>query len=777
MLLSRDALFLAVTTAGLAIGGAAHFAGASAAATGAWRATTLVGLVPALVRVAVGLRHRRPGVDVVAVMAMAGALVLGEALAGAVLAMMLATGGGLDAFAAARARRELHALLTRAPRNAHRRRGEELEDCAVEAVQPGDVLLVRPGEVLPVDGVVASLAAVLDESALTGEAVPVSRQRGERVSSGAVNAGAPFDLRAVATASDSTYAGIVRLVAQAQAVRAPMTRLADRWALAFVPLTLTVAGIAWLVSGSAVRALAVLVVATPCPLLLGVPVALISGMSRAARRGVVVKGGAALEALARARVVLLDKTGTITAGQSRLVEVQAPGALSADEVLRLAASLDQASAHVLAAAVVRAARVRNLRLADPGDVVETLGQGVRGRVEGRSVAVGRAAWVVVGDPPAWLRRLRRHTALEGLTGVVVAVDGSIAGMLVLADQVRGDAPRAVRMLHDIGVQRVVMVTGDHPDVAEVIGEAVGVDAVLAERSPAEKVTAVRDERRRSSGGTVVMVGDGINDAPALAAADVGVALAARGATASSEAADVVIVPDRLDRLVEGLAIARRTRRIALQSVIGGMGLSVMAMGVAAAGLLAPAAGAVLQEVIDALAIATALRALGGPSALPASTPAAVALAGRIRIEHGELAAGIDRLRDVADSLDSTDWAAALAGLREVRRFLQERLLPHEIDEERRLYPLVGAMLGGTEPTVTMVRTHTEIARLVRLLDRAVDDLDTAGPAPEDLPELRRLLYGLHAVLRLHMAQEDEAYLSLVDIEPAAPRVEVTAVER
>jgi heavy metal translocating P-type ATPase len=767
-LLSRDALLLAATTTGLTVGGAAHIVGVPGVAGWTWRATTLVGMVPALVHLAVGVRHRRPGVDVVAVLAMAGALALGEALAGAVLAMMLATGNGLDAFAAARAQRELHALLSRAPRTAHRRGGGVLHDCAIEEVQPDDVLLVRPGEVVPVDGVVVSDAAVVDESALTGEAVPVSRVRGERVSSGSVNAGAPFDLRATATAEQSTYAGIVRLVAQAQAVRAPMTRLADRWALGFVPLTLSVAGIAWLVSGDAVRALAVLVVATPCPLLLGVPVALISGMSRAARRGMVIKGGATLEALARARVVLLDKTGTLTAGRSRLVEVQAPSGLGRDEVLRLAASLDQVSAHVLAAAVVRAARDRNLALANPSEVAETPGQGVRGMVDGRAVAVGRAAWVVA-DMPAWLHRVRRRTALEGLTGVAVAVDGTVVGLLVLADQVRGDAPRAVRMFHGLGVHRVVMVTGDHPEVATVIGEAVGVDAVLAERSPSDKVDAVLAERRGSApGGTVVMVGDGINDAPALAAADVGVALAARGATASSEAADVVILPDRLDRVVECLAIARRTRRIALQSVLGGMGLSLLAMGIAAAGLLAPAPGAVLQEVIDALAIAAALRALGGRSPLPTPSPQAVELAGRVRLEHADLAAGIDRLRDVADALDGTDGARARAGLDEVRRFLQQRLLPHEIDEERHLYPLVGAMLGGSEPTVTMVRAHSEIARLARLLDRAIDDLDVDGPSAEDLPELRRLLYGLHVVLRLHMAQEDEAYLSLLDTEALTP---------
>ncbi|MFP5287344.1 MAG: heavy metal translocating P-type ATPase, partial [Thermoanaerobaculia bacterium] len=513
-----------------------------------------------------------------------------------------------EAFAGARARRELAALLARAPKTVHRYESGLLTSPPVEEVRPGDLLLVKPGEVVPVDGLVEE-AAVLDESALTGESRPVERSVGELARSGTVNGGAPFRMRAVATSAESTYAGIVRLVREAEASKAPFVRMADRYALVFLPLTLTMAGIAWALSGDPVRALAVLVVATPCPLILAAPVAILAGVSRSANRGVIVKGGQALEALARARILLLDKTGTITTGMPSVSDVEAFGREAAPEILRLAASLDQVSQHVLAAAVVRAARDRGLPLSFPERVTERPGQGIQGEVEGRRVALGKLSFVQQdGALSAGIRRVRRRTALEGSSSVFVAVDGEVAGALVLRDPVRPDSARTLRALRRAGVERVVLVTGDHPEVAKEVGAAIGADEVLAERSPEEKVAAVLAERAR---GLTLMVGDGINDAPALTAADVGVAMGARGATASVEAADVVVTVDRLDRLGEALAIARRSRAIALQSVAAGMALSLGAMLVAAAGLLQPVAGAILQEVIDVAVILNALRALSG----------------------------------------------------------------------------------------------------------------------------------------------------------------------
>jgi heavy metal translocating P-type ATPase len=602
-------LLAGIALTGILAGGLARLAGVAGLSDILWALTTAAVLLPLALGVARDLRRGELGVDLIALLAMAGSLTLGEHLAGAVIALMLSGGQALEAFAGARARRELAALLERAPKAVHRYEDGVLTSPPIEEVRRGDLLLVKPGEVVPVDGLVEDEAAVLDESALTGESRPVERAAGELARSGTVNGGGPFKMRAVATAAESTYAGIVRLVREAEASKAPFVRLADRYAMIFLPLTLAMAGIAWALSGDPVRALAVLVVATPCPLILAAPVAILAGVSRSANRGVIVKGGQALEALAQAKVLLLDKTGTITMGMPELSALETFGRETASEVLRLAGSLDQVSQHVLAAAVVRAARGRGLPLSFPTRVVEKPGQGIQGEVDGRRVALGKLAWI---HPDAsvseGVRRVRQKTALAGSSSVFVAVDGEVAGALILHDPVRPDSARTVRALRRAGIERVVLVTGDHPEVAEAVGAGIGADLVLAERSPEEKVAAVLAESAR---GLTLMVGDGINDAPALAAAGVGVAMGARGATASAEAADVVITVDRLDRLAEALAIARRSRAIAVQSVTAGMALSLAAMAVAAAGLLPPVAGALLQEAIDVAVILNALRALGG----------------------------------------------------------------------------------------------------------------------------------------------------------------------
>jgi heavy metal translocating P-type ATPase len=606
---------VALTVLGIAGGAVVWFAGRPSLANLVWAGTTAVALVPLVFSIVASLRRGEVGVDVIALLAMGGALALGEYLAGAVVALMLSGGELLELYASTRAKRELSSLVERAPRTVHRYEDGALTSPGIEAVRPGDRLLVKPGEIVPVDGVAAGpQGAVLDESALTGESVPVERLAGDRVRSGAVNAGGPFDLRAVATAEESTYAAIVRLVREAEASRAPFVRLADRYSLVFLPLTLAVAGAGWLLSGDAERALAVLVVATPCPLILAAPVAFVAGISRAARRGIIVKGGGAIEALARARTLLFDKTGTLTLGTPEVARIESFGATAGDDedgLLRLAASLDQVSPHVLAAAIVVAARRRGLALAFPTDVSELHGTGIEGRVDGRRVALGKIDWVAGGQPlPPRAQEVRRQVAAEGLSNVFVGVDGEAAGVIVLEDLLRGDSAATLDRLRRLGVRRIVMVTGDHRDVATRVGDMVGVDAVLAGCTPAEKVAAVLAERASAP---TVMVGDGINDAPALAAADVGVALGARGATASSEAADVVLMLDRLDRLADAFAISRRARGIALQSVLAGMGLSLAAMLVAAAGYLPPLAGALFQEAIDVAVILNALRALApGP---------------------------------------------------------------------------------------------------------------------------------------------------------------------
>jgi heavy metal translocating P-type ATPase len=602
-------LAAAATVLGLLAGSTLWLLGQPGAARIAWAATTALVLLPLLLEVLASLRRGEAGVDIIALLAMAGSLALGEYLAGAVIALMLSGGEMLELYAAGRARKELSGLMERAPRVVHRHEDGRLTEPALEEVRPGDRLLVKPGEIVPVDGLLEDPTALLDEAALTGEPLPVERRAGERVRSGTVNAGSPFDLRAVTTAAESTYAAILRLVQEAEASRAPFVRLADRYALFFLPLTLAVAGFAWAWSGDPVRALAVLVVATPCPLILAAPVAFVSGISRAARRGVIVKGGAAIEALARARILLLDKTGTVTAGVPEVARVETFGEVPTDEVLRCAAALDQVSPHVLAASIVAEAHRRGMRLPFPAEVRERLGTGIEGTVDGRPVALGRADWIAGGQPlPPAAEALRQETAERGQSSVFVGIDGALAGAIVLEDRLREDAAATLASLRRLGISRIVMVTGDRRPVAELVGRTLGLDAVVAECSPQEKVEAVRRER---AAGPVVMVGDGINDAPALAAADVGIALGARGATASSQAADVVLLQDRLDRLADALGIAQRARGIALQSVLAGMGLSLAAMIVAAAGYLPPLAGAVFQEAIDVAVILNALRALGG----------------------------------------------------------------------------------------------------------------------------------------------------------------------
>jgi heavy metal translocating P-type ATPase len=441
-----DALYLIIVTGGLVGGIIAAIGGVGGVDTVIWAASAAIGLAFIAASVVTGLLRGQAGVDIIALLAITGALVLGEYLAGAVIGVMLASGRALEDFAAARSRRELTALLARAPKVANRKAAGAIQTIPIGQVTSGDLLMVKPGEVVPVDGLLLTGSASLDEAAITGESRVAERGPGERVNSGSVNVGSPFEFRATATAEHSTYSGIVRLVREAQASRAPSARLADRYALMFVPLTLVVAGAAWLASGDAVRALAVLVVATPCPLILAVPVAIVSGISRSARRGIIVKGGAAMEALAKARVLLFDKTGTLTEGRPVVSEVVEADGASA-EILRLAASLEQVSPHVHAAAIVREARSQGAALTLPADVAEETGLGIHGKVDGHRVAIGRLEWVSPGTtPPAWVRRLRRHIVFDSQAVVYVSIDGALAGAIVLEDPMRSDAPRTLRLL-------------------------------------------------------------------------------------------------------------------------------------------------------------------------------------------------------------------------------------------------------------------------------------------------------------------------------------------
>lgn len=543
----------------------------------------------------------RAGVDVLAVLAIGSTVAVGEYWASLVICLMLTGGEALEAFAAKRARRELTMLLEGAPQSARRIRPDgSVEDVPVDDVAVGDELLVRPAEVVPVDGTLRE-AGVFDESSLTGESLPVERGAGERVLSGVVNRERAVRLQATATAADSQYAGIVALVEEANASRGRVVRLADRFAVPFTVVALLIAGLAWWASGDPVRFAEVLVVATPCPLLIAAPVAYLGGMSRAAKAGIIVKNAATLEALSAAQAVAFDKTGTLTRGEPVLDRVDADGGFTPEEVLRLAASAEQYSSHALAAAIVQRGRTDG-ELSPAEEAEEVATNGVTALVAGHRVVVGKRSFVASAisvDTP--LPRLE-----PGEQAAYVGIDGRYAGALVLRDRLRADAVETIQEIRRLGMQRILMLTGDARPIAEHVAAEAGIEEVHAECLPADKLRLLGELSERP----VIMVGDGVNDAPVLAAAEVGIAMGARGATAASESADVVLLVDEIVRVVTAVRIGRDTVRIALQSIVVGIALSIGLMIVAAFGVLPALAGAWLQEVVDLVVIVAALRALG-----------------------------------------------------------------------------------------------------------------------------------------------------------------------
>lgn len=603
---------LVISLVGLIAGLVLRIGGFTDAAGLVWFAAVVPVLFGLLAEIVKSLRAGEVGLDIVAALSMSAALAFDETLAAAVVAVMYSGGTFLESFAEGRARHEMSSLLSRVPRTASRHRNGALEEVPLGDIEAGDFLLIRQGDVAPVDGTVATDQAIMDQSALTGESLPVHLFRGAEVMSGSTNAGEAFDLKATRPAAESTFAGIVRLVEAAQNSKAPMARLADRYSLVFLVLTVAIAFAAWWFTGDPIRAVAVLVIATPCPLILAVPVALVAGLSRAAYFGVLIKGAKPLEALARIRTLILDKTGTLTDGRPAVVSIESYGDLSEAEVLHFAAALDQASKHPIAQALVAEAVIRGETLPFPEHLDETAGEGIIGTISGRKVAVGGTAFV------AAQLGLPLSASKMGEVIVALAVDGEAAGHIVMADTLRSGTAELLAGLRGHGIDRILLATGDRRSVAEAVTEGLGLDAVRAELTPDQKVLLVLTERKN---GSVMMVGDGVNDAPALAAADIGVAMGARGAAASAEAADVVLLVDHLDRLLTGLEIAKGAHRIALQSVVVGISLSVAGMIAAALGYLTPVQGALLQELIDVATILNALRALSIKPTVPGSIPA------------------------------------------------------------------------------------------------------------------------------------------------------------
>jgi heavy metal translocating P-type ATPase len=594
---NRDRLLFFVTTITLFLGILANTTFSHVAAETIWAIGGTVGLIPATKWLIDGFRTHEMGSDILAVLSLLGTLLTGEMFAAAVISLMLATGRMLESWAEGQAERQLKSLLLRLPRRAHVVNDDgSLTEINADEIQVNDQLLVRSGEVVPADGNLLT-TAVLDESALTGEPLPRTRLKGDAVMSGVLNAGTQFRIMTSNTSEESTYAGIIRLVATAQAKSAPSVRIANKWALRFVPVALAMAAGAWLITGQFSRAVVVLVTATPCPLILAVPIAVVAGMSQAAKQGAVIKGGAILELLARVEVVLLDKTGTLTYGGPAVSEIATKPGIQESEILRIAASLDQYSPHIVAKAIVNAANERGLVVSAATEIHEEHGHGITGIVDSQQISVGQRE----GEVPDWCTLT--HPLL-----VAVTVDESLIGIIGLSDPLRAEAKSMVNALRESGVKRVLLVTGDRIETAQSVADSVGITEVHASVSAAGKLALVRQEMEQSSG-TVVVVGDGINDAPALAAADVGIAMGARGATAASEVADIVIVEDSIDRLSKAISTAKNARNKALQAAGLGMLLSLFAMTAGSFGVLNAGQGAVIQEFIDVIAILWALTTL------------------------------------------------------------------------------------------------------------------------------------------------------------------------
>ena len=587
-------------------------------------AIIVLGAVPLIWEILVQLIHKEFGVDLIALLAIIGSVLLQEYLAGAIIVLMLAGGTALEAFALRRAQQSLSALAERAPRSAHIWQGDQLVTIQAEEVEVGMEVVIKPGELIPVDGFVTKGASSVSEADLTGEPVPVNKTSGHMVLSGSVNLDSVLEVHATKRSADSQYAQIVRLVEQAQQQKAPIHRLADRYGVWFTVLALVMAGMVWLISGDSIYALAVLVVATPCPLILATPIAIMSGIDLAAHKGVIVKSGATIEQLGEVDLAVFDKTGTLTLGTPKLVEMllldEVKASYASESVLGLVASVEQLSTHILALAAVEAAQERGLTLSAPSEFEETLGKGIHGHVptpgtdqQGTEeptleiTAGNRTFMHTLGVPlPEALVAERERRTLAGQIVSFVAINRQVIGLLVFADVPRPDLARLSTSLKAEGIKETVLLTGDSDTVAQQIGKLAQVDQVIARCLPADKVRVV--EQFQEQGRHVLMVGDGINDAPALATATVGLAIGAQGLTAAAAAADAVLLSTDIFQVTNVVHLGRRVMLVARQGIWIGMGLSIAAMICASFGLIPPAAGAILQEGVDALVILNALRA-------------------------------------------------------------------------------------------------------------------------------------------------------------------------
>lgn len=567
-----------------------------------WLVTVLclIGVLPEIKSIFVGLWHRKFGVDIIAVVAVLASLAMHEYATAGVILLMFTGGMALEEYAKARAQKELQSLLSKAPKIAHAKRGKNFIDTAVDKIKINDTLLIKPGEVVPVDGVILSGDSSLDESAITGESLPIEKQKNDSVVSGTLNQDAPIQVRAMRTSGDSQYEQIVELVRSAASSKSPMVRLADAYSVPFTILAFGIAGLAWALSGDPVLALAVLVVATPCPLIIATPVAIVSGMSRAAHQGIIVKDGASLEKLAVLQALAFDKTGTLTQNNPTISEVL-PIKITKNRLIQLAASVEQESTHILAIVVTRAAQKRRIKLLKPTETHEEVGGGIKAILGGKTIYIGKIDFLLQNSV-----NIPRGISSDSRTTIYIGQDKSYLGSIKFADPIRQNTKQTLSRLRRLGIRKTLMLTGDKKTVANTIAQEIGITDVHAELLPVDKLNVIRHHAAQRE--IIGMVGDGVNDAPTLAAADVGIALGAKGSTAASESADVVIMLDDIAKVADSIAIAKRSVMIAKQSILVGIGLSVVLMVLAALGKIPPLYGAMLQEVVDVTVILNALRA-------------------------------------------------------------------------------------------------------------------------------------------------------------------------
>lgn len=538
------------------------------------------------------------GVDLLAIAAILATNSVGEFWAALVIVLMLTGGEALEDYASKRAQRELTALMARAPKMARLKTGKSSKEVPVEKVQVGNIVLVLPGEVIPVDGTIVAGEAFVDESSLTGESEPVEKTVGNEVSSGTLNGETPIEIKTLRASKDSQYAQIVELVKSASDSRAPFVRLADIYAVPFTLISFAIAGAAWWVSGDPLRFAQVLVVATPCPLLLGAPIAMISGMSRAAKHGIIMKSGGILEQLSRVKSAAFDKTGTLTENKLTIHSIKPTKGHTKDEILQLAASAENLSTHMTATAIVATAKQRGLKLTSAQYIEEVAGKGIIATINHQQVVAGRKSLLTEQGVPEQSIPHIDHTA------TLLAVNGKYYGAITFADTIRTNSASTLARLNMLGVHKLVMVTGDNNSTAQKIAAEVGITDVYSECLPADKVRLVSELQPKPT----LMVGDGINDAPVLAASDVGIAMGARGATAASESADVVIMLDDISKVADAVTISHRTIKIAMQSIMIGIIISTGLMLFATTGKLPAIVGAGLQELVDVVVIINALRA-------------------------------------------------------------------------------------------------------------------------------------------------------------------------